>query len=147
MTLLRSSLLVSCFLIALPSLAASADASPNPVWNLVMVLIVLLVTAGSAVLPVSALRFWQGYWKLVAAVPLLVLAAWAGWIALSKFLLPASHALWLFEIFAWAMLSMLYMATAFTAKRQFEKADNPVQAPGNDPDQAVRHASKPPSKL
>ena len=30
-----------------------------------------------------------------------------------------------FEIFGWALLNLLYMVTALTAKRAFEKADQP----------------------
>lgn len=110
-------------LLSLPLFAATAGNEANSVWNLVLVLFVLLATAGSAALPLSALKHWQGYWKLVAGLPLILLVVWAGWIALSKLLVPASHGLWLLEIFAWAMLTQLYMATVFTAKRQFEKAD------------------------
>lgn len=104
-----------------PVYAANGD---NPVWNLVMLVVVLLATAASAVLPLSALKHWQGYWKWVAAAPLVLLTVWVGWIALAKMLVPGSRALWLLEIFAWAMLTLLYMATVFTAKRQFEKADS-----------------------
>lgn len=90
-----------------------------------MILIVMAVAAGSAMLPISAYRYWKGYWKLVAALPLLVLAAWVCWIVIARLIQPTAHAYWLLEIFAWAMLAMLYMATMMTAKRQFEKADNP----------------------
>lgn len=105
----------------LPAFAASGD---NPVWNLVMLVVVLLASAASAVLPLSALKHWQGYWKWVAAAPLALLAVWVVWIGLAKMLVPGSHALWLLEIFAWSMLTLLYMATVFTAKRQFERADS-----------------------
>lgn len=126
-TALNSALLVLATLWPLPLFAATADADWSAGWNLVMTVIVVLVAAGSAVLPVSALRYWAGYWKLVAAMPLLLLGFWCSWIVVAKLLDPVSHELWLLEIFGWAMLTMLYMATAMTAKRQFEKADAGVE--------------------
>lgn len=90
-----------------------------------MLLIVLAVTASSAMLPISAYRHWQGYWKLVAALPLLILAGWSAWIIVARLIEPAARPYWMLEFFAWAMLALLYMATMLTAKRKFEKADNP----------------------
>lgn len=92
-----------------------------------MLLVVFAAAAGSAALPISAFRYWTGYWKLVAAIPLLILAGWVSWIVIAKLLQPAAHAYWMLEIFGWAMLAMLYMATVMTAKRQFEKADSQDQ--------------------
>jgi len=93
--------------------------------NLVMILIVAAATVGSAALPVSAFKVWTGYWKLVAAMPFLFLAGWCAWVVIARLLNPGAHPYWLLELFAWAMLTLLYMATVFTARRQFEKADNP----------------------
>lgn len=109
-----------------PACANAAAANEgSSVFNGVLIAIVMLTAAGSAALPISAFKYWTGYWKLVAALPLLALAGWSSWILIAKLLQPASHPYWLLEIFAWAMLAMLYMATVMTAKRQFEKADNP----------------------
>jgi len=111
--------------LALASPAVAADGAYSAGWNLVMIAIVAAATVASAALPVSALKHWTGYWKLVVAIPLLVLAAWSGWIVIARLLSTTAHPYWLLEIFAWSMLALLYMATAMTAKRQFEKADNP----------------------
>lgn len=106
--------------------AAAAASQPESMWwNVVLLLIVFGAAAGSAVLPISAFRYWTGYWKLVAALPLLLLAGWVSWIVIARLLDSAAHQYWMLEIFAWAMLAMLYMATVMTAKRQFDKADNP----------------------
>lgn len=107
-----------------PGFAATNVASSG-FWDYVLLLVVMAAVAGSAALPISAYRHWTGYWKLVAAIPLLFLAGWSSWILVAWIVQPTSHPYWLLEIFAWAMLAMLYMATMMTAKRQFEKADNP----------------------
>lgn len=128
---LHKSLAIALFttLLAIaPVLAsAAANAEANPLWNGILLLVVLMATAASAALPISAYKYWTGYWKLVAAIPLLLLLGWSAWIVIAKLLQTAAHPYWLLELFAWAMLTMLYMATMLTAKRQFEKADNSQQ--------------------
>ncbi|NQV69123.1 MAG: hypothetical protein HQ498_03755 [Pseudohongiella sp.] len=93
------------------------------VWNLLIAVIVLAVAAASAVLPISALRAWTGQWRLVAALPLLVLLIWVGMIIIAKLISVDSHQLWSLEVFAWAMLTLIYMVTVMSAKRIFEKKD------------------------
>lgn len=93
------------------------------VWNLVIALIVLAATAASAALPLAALKQWRGSWRIAAAIPLLILLVWAGFIALSRLGDGQGHRLWPLEIFAWAMLNMIYMVAIMTAKRVFIKAD------------------------
>ena len=119
------SLFIGGLFLLLPTLSMAATADTNASVNLVMILIVAATAVGSAALPVSAFKVWTGYWKLVAAMPFLVLAGWCAWIIIARLLDAAAHPYWLLEIFAWAMLTLLYMATVFTARRQFEKADNP----------------------
>lgn len=92
-------------------------------WNLAVASIVLAIAAGSAVLPLSALRYWKGNWRLGAALPLFALLIWLVVIGVSKLIAAESHQLWPFEIFAWAMLTMVYMVTMMTAKRMIEKKD------------------------
>lgn len=120
------------FLFALfsPELALAATeqlpvepTNPGGTWNLPVAILVLSVAAGSAVLPISALKHWKGQWRLCAALPLLVLLIWLGVITISKVIVVDSHRLWPFEIFAWAMITMIYMVTMMTAKRAFEKKD------------------------
>lgn len=104
--------------------AAEAEtADPSGMWNLIIQGVVLAVAAGSAVLPVSALKHWTGRWRLCAALPLLTLLVWVVIIIVSKLNSAESHQLWPFEIFAWAMITLIYMVTMMTAKRAFEKKD------------------------
>lgn len=97
--------------------------APNWGWNLLINLLVLAIAGGSAMLPVSALRQWTGQWRLCAALPLIILLIWVGIIVISKQISAEAHQLWPMEIFAWAMVTMIYMVTLMTAKRAFEKKD------------------------
>ncbi len=116
------------FALAFPGLlwaAQANDAAGNAelIWNLVIAATVLVFSLASAVLPVAAIRQWQGAWRISAILPLLALLAWIALIAISKSIDADSHRLWPFEIFAWSMLNMIYMVSAMTIKRIFEKAD------------------------
>ena len=103
-----------------PSLQASGQRS---MWDVLIALFVFAVTAASAALPLAAWREWRGYWRPGALFPLLFLLFWLGVIGLSKWRDPESHSLWPFEIFAWAMLNMIYMVGLMTAKRIIDKSD------------------------
>jgi hypothetical protein len=105
-------------------LAANNQAESIPLWDTVMLVIVFLTLSSSAALTVAAWRQWQRGWRLVAALPLVILVLWSGWIVGARSIDPVAHALWSFELFGWALLNLLYMVTALTAKRAFEKADN-----------------------
>ncbi|GJM12157.1 MAG: hypothetical protein DHS20C12_05600 [Pseudohongiella sp.] len=61
---------------------------------------------------------------MVSGLPLFGLLVWCLVIVVSKQLDPDTHQLWLLEIFAWAMINMIYMVTAMTAKRMFAKRDS-----------------------
>ncbi len=102
----------------------SANASRIDIWDALMLAIVLLTTASSAALSVAACRQWTKGWRLVAAAPLLALLVWVLWIGVARYLDPLAHSLWSFELFGWALLNLLYMATVLTAKRTFEKTDS-----------------------
>ena len=104
--------------------AANNQAEAIPLWDTVMLVIVFLTLSSSAALTVAAWRQWQRGWRLVAALPLVILVLWSGWIVGARSIDPAAHALWSFELFGWALLNLLYMVTALTAKRAFEKADS-----------------------
>ena len=105
-------------------LAASViSAEPANTWNLIIALLVCAATAGSAVLNIAAIRNWDRNWGLVSGLPLLGLLLWGVIIIVAKQLDAASHALWALEIFAWAMINLIYMVTAMTAKRMFAKRD------------------------
>jgi len=93
------------------------------IWNLVIAVIVLAATAASAALPLAALKQWQGSWRVGAAIPLLILAIWVALILVSRLGDGQGHQLWPLEIFAWAMINMIYMVAIMTAKRIFIKHD------------------------
>lgn len=123
---------IACLLICSQALGAELDTlssentsegSSEFAWNIVLVLIVLATTLGSAVLPLSALRHWIGGWRIAAVCPLFLLLAWIALIIISKLGNQESHTLWQFEIFAWAMLNMIYMVSLITIKRVLEKED------------------------
>lgn len=105
--------------------AEAGDAAGNAelIWNLVIAATVLVFSLASAVLPVAAIRQWHGAWRISAILPLLALMGWLVLIVVSKGIDADSHRLWPFEIFAWSMLNMIYMVSAMTIKRIFEKAD------------------------
>ena len=122
-----------CLAAALPALTFAADNSAGAensefIWNLVIAAVVLVFSMASAVLPIAAIRQWRGAWRNAAIAPLLGLLVWVAVIVTSRSLDPTSHRLWPFEIFAWAMLNMIYMVSAMTIKRIFEKADQEKQA-------------------
>ncbi|MFN3162237.1 MAG: hypothetical protein ACE37N_01820 [Pseudohongiellaceae bacterium] len=95
----------------------------NMWWNLIIALVVLVFSLASAALPAAAIRQWRGAWCFAAAAPLVGLLLWLLLIVVGRLIDPASHRLWPFEIFAWAMLNMIYMVAVMTTKRTFEKAD------------------------
>tara|TARA_B110000858_G_scaffold143001_1_gene162377 strand:- start:4186 stop:4608 length:423 start_codon:yes stop_codon:yes gene_type:complete len=108
-----------------PAIAASANSvSSANNWSLIIALLVFAATAGSAVLNVAAIRHWDRNWGLVSALPLLGLLLWGVLIVVAKQLNESAHELWALEIFAWAMINMIYMVTAMTAKRMFAKRDD-----------------------
>ncbi len=110
-------------LVALP--AFGAEQTPIPLWHTVMLIIVFLTLTSSAALSFAAWRQWRNGWRLVAAFPIALLVLWIGWIVGARTIDPESHTLWSFELFAWSLLNLLYMVTVLTAKRAFEKADQP----------------------
>ena len=104
--------------------ASTNSAGPSNTWEVIIVLVVLIASAGSAVLNIAAIRNWNRNWGLVSGLPLLGLVLWGGLIAVAKLLDSSAHELWTLEIFAWAMINLIYMVTAMTAKRMFAKHDD-----------------------
>lgn len=100
----------------------NSTASAN-YWELIIWIMVFAATAGSAVLNIAAIRNWNRSWGLVSGFPLLGLLLWGAIILVAKQLDASTHALWALEIFAWAMINLIYMVTAMTAKRMFAKSD------------------------
>ena len=100
----------------------SADSTNS--WSLIIVFLVFAATAGSAVLNVAAIRHWDRNWGLVSVLPLFCLLLWGAFIVVAKQMDESAHELWALEIFAWAMINMIYMVTAMTAKRMFAKRDD-----------------------
>jgi hypothetical protein len=103
----------------LDSIAISSD---EPIWVYVIIGFVLATLACSAALPLAAIRQWSGAWKACAISPLIALAVWVGFILTAKQLDQSAHPLWMLELFSWSMLNLIFMVTAMTAKRTFEKS-------------------------
>lgn len=123
-TRLLASLAVAGFCsVTLAAEATGQDSESALWWNLLIAAIVLVFSLASALLPLAALKQWQSHWRLGAALPLLGLGLWVVIIVAGRALDPQSHRLWPFEIFAWAMLNMIYMVALMTARRVFQKAD------------------------
>lgn len=121
--MLLTALLYSDFGLAAEVAATSEPVGLGWIWDLLIAIIILAVAAGSAVVPFSALKQWTGQWRLGAALPLLMLLVWVGVIVVSKLVSAESHQLWPLEIFAWAMITMIYMVSLMTAKRMIEKKE------------------------
>jgi len=112
-----------------PAIAATANSADTTTsWNLIIVLVVFAATTGSAVLNIAAIRHWDRNWGLVSALPLFGLLLWGLVIVVARQLDANAHELWSLEIFAWAMINMIYMVTAMTAKRMFAKRDDEASA-------------------
>jgi hypothetical protein len=103
----------------LDSVGISSD---EPIWVYVIIGFVLATLACSAALPLAAIRQWSGAWKACAISPLIALAVWVGIIITAKQLDQSAHPLWMLELFSWSMLNLIFMVTAMTAKRTFEKS-------------------------
>ena len=107
------------------AIAASINsAGTADFWDLVIWIVVFAATSGSAVLNIAAMRNWDRNWGLVSVLPLLGLLLWGVLIFVAKQLDSSTHELWALEIFAWAMINLIYMVTAMTAKRMFAKSDS-----------------------
>lgn len=118
-------LLLPVCLLATSSTASAAEdvSASDPVWGVIIALVVLVFTVASAALPLAACRQWTGAWRGAAIFPLAALGLWIAAIVLGKLGSALAHPLWPLEIFAWAMLNMIYMVIAMTAKRTLDKAD------------------------
>ena len=124
--ILGSSLLANSSLnFAAEAILETTDAANSSewVWNLVIAILVIAVSAGSAALPLAASRQWTGKWRISAIAPIAVLILWVGIIVFGRLQSADSHRLWPFEIFTWAMLNMIYMVAVMTIKRVLDKAD------------------------
>ena len=117
-------MLVCTVLLAQTELSQPSN-SQTFAWNLVIALIVIIFTMASAALPIAATRQWKNAWSTAAKVPLFVLVIWTLVIIVGKFQSADSHNLWSFELFAWAMMNMVYMVTIMTIKRIIEKNVDP----------------------
>ena len=114
-----------CTVLAAQTELSQPSNSQTFAWNLVIALIVIIFTMASAALPIAAMRQWKNAWSTAAKVPLFVLVIWILVIIVGKLQSADSHNLWSFELFAWAMMNMVYMVTIMTIKRIIEKNVDP----------------------
>jgi hypothetical protein len=80
-------------------------------------LVVLALGIGSLVLPLRAMRRWEGGWRVAAAVPVL----WIGFVVLRIVVGtasdPTSHNLWPFEILYAGVVSLVLIGALTVARR------------------------------
>jgi hypothetical protein len=80
-------------------------------------LVVLAIGIGSLLLPLRAMRRWEGGWRVAAAVPLL----WVGFVVLRIVVGtasdPTSHNLWPFEILYAGVVSLALIVTLTVVRR------------------------------
>ena len=99
------------------------QASSAFLWNFFITLIVIAVPGSIAWLTWASVRLWRGYWRIMAATPLVILAVWTVVIILSNLSGSPEHRMWPFEIFIWAMATVVYLVVLMTAKRTFARAE------------------------
>ncbi len=87
-----------------------------------LTVLVLLVAAASAYLPLAAYRYWTGAWRKAALAPLLLVLLWVVLVLAHRAVDPSAHPRWQLELFALAMAMMVYMVAAFTIKSILNKA-------------------------
>lgn len=122
--------LILCLILPLGVVSAAELATDVAVgdsdwqWDLLIFLIVLAASAASAALPLAALKHWTGYWRALALAPMVLITLWLLLILVSKLISADSHPYWMYEVFGWAMFTMIYMVALMTAKRIFEKEDS-----------------------
>jgi hypothetical protein len=103
--------------------SAPAANSSALAWSVLISVLVVAVSVGSAVLPLSAIKHWTGAWQKSAWLPMLILLLWIVTLGLSALGEGLGGRLWALELFIWSMLTMVYMVSAMTIKRIFEKKD------------------------
>lgn len=111
--------ILSC--LAPASAALAGTAAPAGGWSPAIVLLVLAVSAAGAALPAAAAVRWPAPWRAAAAAPLALLAVWIAASAVSAAVWPGSRRMWPLELFAWTMLSMVYMSGLIAVKRRRDK--------------------------
>ena len=87
-----------------------------------LTILILLVAAASAYLPLAACRYWKGAWRKAALAPLLLLLLWIVLALAHKAADPSAHPRWQLELFILAMGTMVYMVAVFTIKSIIDKS-------------------------
>ncbi len=88
-----------------------------------LAILVLLVAAASAWLPLLAARHWRGAWRAAALAPLLIaLLLPVAMLAGRAGVPPPGPMRWQLAAFAWAMGTMVYMVAALTIKSILDKS-------------------------
>lgn len=90
--------------------------------GLIVSLLALAVATAGVWLPWAAYRAWRGAWRKAALAPLLFGLLWLVWTIARAAANPGGGASWQLQIFAWAMMAMVYMTCAFTIKSILGKA-------------------------
>jgi len=86
-----------------------------------LAILILLVTAASAWLPLLAARHWRGAWRGAALAPLFIGLLLLVAMLAERAAAPSDPIRWQLAAFAWAMGTMVYMVAALTIKSILNK--------------------------
>ena len=87
-----------------------------------LAILILLVTAASAWLPLLAARHWRGAWRGAALAPLFIGLLLLVAMLAERAAAPSDPIRWQLAAFAWAMGTMVYMVAALTIKSILNKS-------------------------
>jgi len=72
-------------------------------------LVVAVAFFGLIAVNVRAIMRWKGIWRLIGAIPMLMMAGVIGKIIVDTNVNPTSHNLWPFEIIIWTGIGFLVL--------------------------------------
>jgi hypothetical protein len=87
------------------------------IYGVGFMLVVLVLGIGGIVLPVLAVRRWQGGWRVAACLPLAVIGFVVLRFAIDVAIDPTSHNLWPFEILQAGFVSLVLLGVLALARR------------------------------
>lgn len=84
--------------------------------------VLLIILVGFVIADITLLRRWRGGWRVVAALPLVALVAWAIVIIASILRDPTSHNLWPMELSLWCAGGYLWLGLLALARRLLRRS-------------------------
>jgi hypothetical protein len=89
----------------------------QPMIDAAVATVLFLLLLATIALPFVAVRRWRGIWRLLAALPLAVLAWMALHFALDVARDPTADNLWPLTLLLWAVSSGIFLAVLWLARR------------------------------